>query len=76
MMLNTLSLPFCLPFWCSSSIVRPAWAVLTRLTELPHCLLVSLPSLHVRHFHLAEDVTMTQSVGRGGEGDLGGEGEE
>ena len=49
-------------------------AVVGDLTELPHYLLASLPSLHVRHFHLAEDVSMPQGVGRGGEGDLGGEG--
>ena len=48
-------------------------AVVGDLTELPHHLLASLPSLHVRHFHLAQDVSMPQGVGRGGEGDLGGD---
>ena len=45
--------------------------VFRRLPELPDSIITSVSSIDIRHFDLAEDITMTEGVGRGGQGRLG-----
>ena len=42
---------------------------------MPDGIITPVSSIHIRHFDLAEDVPVTEGVGRGGQGDLGEEGE-
>ena len=49
--------------------------VLRHLSEQSDGIITPVSSIDIRYFDLAEDVSMTKSVGRGGQDGLGEEGE-